>query len=130
MRIGDTERAVADLETALRLDPVGPFRVVQIGFLGQARLQQGRFSDATPLLRESLQELENPRCYALLAACLGHLGRAGEAKAALARYHDLTDQPVVEAGRLFMSDPAQLQLFLDGVALAEGQAPAEGLQPT
>ena len=122
LRIGDTDRAVAHLETALRLDPVGPFRVVQIGFLGQARLQQGRFSDAVPLLRESLQELENARCYAFLAACLGHLGRAAEAKAALARYHDLTDQPVVETARLFMSDPAQLQLVLDGVALAEGKS--------
>ena len=120
LRIGDTERAVADLETALRLDPVGPFRAVQIGFLGQARLQQGRFGDAVTLLRESLQELENARCYAFLAACLGHLGRAGEAKVALARYHDLTDQPVVETARLFMSDPAQLQLVVDGVAVAVG----------
>ena len=125
LRIGDTEQAIAHLETALRLDPMGPFRVVQIGFIGQARLQQGRFSDAVPLLRESLQEQENARCFAFLAACLGHLGRAGEAKAALARYRDLTDQPVVETARLFMSDPAQLQLFLDGIALAEGNSVAE-----
>ena len=49
LRFGDPERAVAHLETALRLDPIGPFRRVQIGFLGQARLQQGRFSEAVTL---------------------------------------------------------------------------------
>jgi adenylate cyclase len=124
LRIGDTERGVAHLETALRLDPFGPFRAVQIGFLGQARFQQGRFSDAVTLLRESLHELENARAYALLAACLGHLSRVGEAKSALGRYHALTDRAVGETARLFMNDPAQLELFLDGVALAEGKSPA------
>ena len=124
LRIGDTERGVAHLETALRLDPIGPFRAVQIGFLGQARLQQGRFGEAVTLLRECLQELENARCHALLAACFGHLGRGGDAKSALARYHALTDRPISETARLFMNDPAQRQLFLDGVARAEGGSPA------
>ena len=59
----------------------------------------------------------------LLAACCGHLNRRDDAKQALARYHALTEQPVGETARLFMNDPAQLQLLLDGIALAESKSP-------
>ena len=117
---GRPDLAIGHIETSIRLDPVSPNLDFQLNFLGQAYFLQGRFAEAVGLLRETADQSENPQRHAFLAACLGHLGQASDAMAALATYRALTALPIGDAGRAVIFDPAQLKLFLDGIALAEG----------
>ncbi len=118
---GQTELGMEHLETAMRLNPMGPNRANLMGFMGMGRFQQGRFSEAVPLLREQVQQTDSPRGYAFLAASLGHLGQVEEAKGALARYRALSPQPIEVFASTFMDDPIHIGLFLDGIALAEAE---------
>ena len=123
LRIGRLDLAIDHTERAMRLDPMSPERPLEIGFIGEARFQQGRFSDAIGPLREADRHMDTPYSLAVLAACLGQLGQIREAQAALARYCILTSQPIAEMAGAYMRDPAHLKLFLDGIALAEGGGP-------
>ncbi|HEY2752735.1 TIR domain-containing protein [Phenylobacterium sp.] len=126
VRIGETDLAVAHLETAMRLDPIGPDLPNQIGFMAWARFQQGRFAEAIALAKEFVRQKDHPRGYAFLAASYGHLGQTDAGREALDRYRGLAHQPVEAFARSFILNPAGLQLFLDGIALAEGgRQPAE-----
>jgi adenylate cyclase len=124
VRAGETD-AIENLRTALRLDPMGPMQPHTIGFIGWALFQQGRFSEAVPLLKEHAQHVGAPTPQAFLAAAYGHLGQAGEAQAALARYRALSPQPLDAFAANWFHDPAQRKLFLDGIALAEGKSRAD-----
>ena len=126
VRAGETDAAIEDLRTALRLDPLGPLQPAAIGFIGRALFQQGRFSEAVPLLKEHAQHVDAPMPQAFLAAAYGHLGQAGEAQAALARYRALSPQTLDAFAANWLRDPAQRKLFLDGIALAEGKTPSDG----
>jgi adenylate cyclase len=122
LRLGDADVAVEHLETAMRLDPVGPDRASHVGNLAQARFQQGRFPEAVALLKEAGQARENPSFQAYLAASYGQLGLATEAAAALQRYQELSRQPIKVFARTFVRKPAALKLFLQGIAVAEGKS--------
>lgn len=115
---GETEIAIEHFETAMRLDPAGPNRPVNLLFLALANLFTGRFDAAVALVKERNQYSESPGGYAVLAACHGHLGQAGPALDAIARYHDLTPQPIDGLVQQFI-DPAQRKVLQDGIALAE-----------
>ena len=125
-RAGETDAAIEDLRTALRLDPLGPQQPATMGFIGRALFQQGRFSEAVPLLKEHAQHVDAPMPQAFLAAAYGHLTQSGEAQAALARYRALSPQTLDAFAANWLRDPAQRKLFLDGIALAEDGAPASG----
>ena len=58
---------------------------------------------------------------AVLVAGHGHLGQKSEAQSALARYHELTPLPIEDAVLGFLKNPAQIELFRQGVALAVGR---------
>jgi adenylate cyclase len=124
VRAGDTDTAIENLRTALRLDPLGPWQPHTLGFIGRALFQQGRFREAVPLLKEFAQHVDAPAPQAFLAASYGHLAQASEAQAALARYRALSPQTLGAFAANQLRDPAQRKLFLDGIALAEGKSPA------
>jgi predicted Zn-dependent protease len=124
MRAGDPDLAVEHLEMARRLDPVGPDHVAYLSMLGMARLYQGRFAEAVALEKEVTQQNHAGLPYAVLAASEAHLGHAEAARAALARYRNLTNVPIEDYVRGYSRDPAQRKTFLDGIALAEGKTPA------
>ena len=126
VRAGETDAAIENLRTALRLDPLGPMQPHAIGFIGRALFQQGRFSEALPLLKEFAQQVDAPAPQAFLAAAYGHLAQASEAQAALARFRALSPQTLDAFAVIWLRDPAQRKLFLDGIALAEGNGPADG----
>ncbi len=121
VRAGETDAAIENLRTALRLDPLGPMQPHTMGFIGRALFQQGRFSEAVPLLKEHAQHVDAPLPQAFLAAAYGHLAQASEAQAALALYRALTPQTLDAFAANWVRDPAQRKLFLDGIALAEGR---------
>jgi len=122
LRIGETDLGIEHIETAGRLDPMGPNRSPQTMFMAMARFEQRRFPEAEALLRDYHHQRETPFSYALLAATHGHLGQTAAALEALDRYRHLTPLPVDEIARGFFYDPSHLQLFMDGIALAEGKA--------
>ena len=123
-RAGETDAAIENLRTALRLDPLGPQQPNATGFIGLALFQRGRFSEAVPLLKEMAQHVDAPMPQAFLAAAYGHLAQASEAQAALARYRALSSQTLDAFAANQLRDLAQRKLFLDGIALAEGTAAA------
>ncbi|HXQ10313.1 MAG TPA: hypothetical protein VN805_04855, partial [Caulobacteraceae bacterium] len=118
----DLDLAAEHIETAMRLDPIGSNRASQIFAMGMVRFSQQRFSEAASLLKEYAQGTDNPTGYALLAATYGHLGRIDEAKSALARHRELTSRPLE---RVSLGDPKGHELYLDGIAMAEGKTPPD-----
>ena len=126
LQAGDADGAVENFETVDRLDPLAPTHTYRFAFMGQARFQQRRFSEASPLLKEVVQHVDSPHAYGFLAASYGHLGQTAAAQEALARLQALAPQPIDAFARTFMDDPTDVKLFLDGIALAEGKAPADG----
>lgn len=117
-QLGQADLAAEHFETALRLDPLSALRHWALTGLGVARLMQGQMSEAIALLRESAQLCAgSPMNYAILAACLGHLGQIAEARDALARFEAASG---VTAERWVRW--AELNDFvLTGIALAEGK---------
>jgi cytochrome c-type biogenesis protein CcmH/NrfG len=122
----DLDLAVEHLETSIRLNPVGPDRSGAMLFMAMARFQQHRFDDAIALANELFEQFENPTGCAVLAAAYGHLGQTRAAAAALANYRRLSPQSIEVFARSVWQQDAQLQLFLDGIALAEADAGEAG----
>ncbi|HXQ13330.1 MAG TPA: TIR domain-containing protein [Caulobacteraceae bacterium] len=125
VRAGGTDAAIENFRTALRLDPLGPLQPSAMGGIGRALFQQGRFSEAVPLLKEHAQHVDAPLPQAFLAASYGHLAQSGEAQGALAHYRALSSQPLDAFAANWVRDPAQRKLFLDGIAMAEGKMPPD-----
>jgi adenylate cyclase len=120
---GEPERAIADFQVALRLDPLNErIRTGVDHYTGFARFQQRRFNEAAALLNQAAAELNAPMTWAALAATLGHLGDIENAREALARHRaqagDTVVLPPLLGGRAEFR-----QLFEDGMAIAEGRAP-------
>jgi adenylate cyclase len=115
VRIGETDLAVEHLETAMRLDPIGPDRPNQIGFMSWARFQQRRFEEAITLGKEFVRLKDHPRGYAFLASSYGHIGDRAAQRAALQQYNALADRSVESFAETFILDPANRALFLEGV---------------
>ncbi len=126
LRAGLFELSIAHTETAIRLDPTHADRPLGVGFVGEALFQQRRFREALGPLREAAQLMDTSYSLALFAACLGQCGLLSEAQSALRRYRAITSQPTSDMARTYMRDPDQRQLFLEGIALAEGPP----LEPT
>jgi adenylate cyclase len=123
---GHSDLAVEHLTKSMQLDPLSPYRPAQLSWLGAARFEQERFSDAAPLLREAAQLMPAvSSSHALLAACYGHLGNRAAAGDALARFRSLTDTPIEVFGERTFRNPAHRRLLLDGLANAEAGTAAD-----
>jgi TolB-like protein/tetratricopeptide (TPR) repeat protein len=128
VRVGNegVDLAIEHIQTALRLDPLGPDRAVWTGWIGIARFQQGRFQEAAANLREWTQAADVYIAHGFLAASYGHLGQIGAAKEALEDYRRTTLRPITELASSF-PDQTLRRLFKEGIDLAEGRsAPASG----
>jgi len=121
---GETDAAIEHFEAAMRLDPAGANRPAHLFYLAQANLFSRRFGEAAALIRERNQYTESPGAYLILAASCGHLGQSGPALEALACYRALTPLTIETLVQVFI-DPEQRKLILDGIAMAEGKAPAD-----
>jgi adenylate cyclase len=110
--------AVEHLRTAMRLNPVGPEHYGAVLFLAMARFQQRRYEEAVALANELYQHAENPTGFAILAASLGHLGQAPEAREALANYVRLSGRSIEDYAVAVWPRDDHRSLFLDGIAAA------------
>ncbi len=114
--------AVEHFETALRLDPLSALRHWNLNGLGTARMFQQRYAEAVPLFREAIQlRSEAAINYAMLASCLGHLRQTTAAREALGRFESISGASVREWARWTRAEAP----FLEGIALAEAEAPSE-----
>jgi tetratricopeptide (TPR) repeat protein len=123
---GETDRAVEQLETSMRLDPLGPNRPRQLVCLGGARFAQGRYSDAVTLLKEAVHQWEIPGALVMLAAAYAHLGDFGAARATLDRCSVISPMTLDVLARSVMRAQGPLEQLLDVIALTEGRSPRRG----
>jgi adenylate cyclase len=121
---GDPDLAIADSQTALRLDPLSDrIRLATATIIGIARFQQGRFAESSALLREASVSAFPPTGWLTLAAALGQLGDVENARQALARYHGQAGGGAVSPPSMLAVRPEYRKMFEDGIAIAEGRAP-------
>ena len=119
---GDSEAAIEHLETAIRLDPQSFVTDTSRTWIAVARFEQHRFEEALALLRDSAYRF--PLRYAVEAALNAYLGHMREAHEALSHYNAASSRPIEEIADAWFRREAHRKLFLDGVDLAEGQAPS------
>lgn len=82
---GRTEEGISQMERSLQLNPRDPNRFVYMGYLARAYVRLGDHETAANRAREMVRlRPDHADAYYRLAICLGHLGRAEEARAALA----------------------------------------------
>jgi adenylate cyclase len=120
---GDVALAIEHLETASRLDPIGPDRPARMLFVAMARFQQRRYAEAAAIATELFQHFNNPTGCVILAASYGFLGRPQEARAAMARFESLSPLTIEAIAPAIWRTDAHLRLFLEGIALAKGPGP-------
>jgi adenylate cyclase len=120
----DLELAIEHLDTASRLDPIGPDRPARLLFSAMARFQQRRFTDAAALANEVIQHFSNPTGAAILAASYGFLGRPDDARVALARYESLSPMTIEALAPAIWKNERHVKLFLDGISVTKGQSSA------
>jgi tetratricopeptide (TPR) repeat protein len=126
-RIGRIAEASELIERSMRLDPLSPFRPLQLWSLGWLRLDQARHGEAVVLLSESAQL--NPDfvpLYPVLAASQALQGDRLAARANLATFRDLTGLTAGDWARATHLSGEVLR----GLALAEdGAGPSASYPP-
>jgi adenylate cyclase len=123
--IGQFQLAVEHLEAALRLDPLSRYRSTMLCMLGIARFAQGRFGDAVSLIKQSVQLMPGfGLAYVFLAAGHGHLGETVAAREAIIRFGTLGALDIRATAGTWHHAGCR-KLLVDGIALAEGENPAE-----
>jgi TolB-like protein/DNA-binding winged helix-turn-helix (wHTH) protein/Tfp pilus assembly protein PilF len=115
-RAGQPERASEYLERSIRLDPVSAMGAFGRMYLAVCRFEQRRFEEALALFASTSRRM--PISHAILAALYGHLGRTGEAQAALTMFDSLAAGTPERFSRLWFPQEDHRRLFLDGIELA------------
>jgi Flp pilus assembly protein TadD len=88
--IGKTPEGIAQMVRSLQLNPRDPSRFNYMGYLARAHITLGEYETALQWARKAVQlRPDQPGIHFRLAICLGHHGRADEAKAALAECEQL-----------------------------------------
>jgi adenylate cyclase len=115
--------AAEQIQTAMRLDPMGPNRMMHAFFLGIARFWQGRFDETVALISEYARQTGSPAAEVYLAASHGHLRQAVAAQAALRRFRG---RSAISIESFLKRLPEDWGLVREGVALAESVGPTGG----
>jgi len=78
---GRADEAEALVSEAVRLSPRDPLMYMWLEHVGEAKACIGEFEQALPWVRKAIDANRNfPWARFLLASCLAHLGRIGEAR--------------------------------------------------
>lgn len=115
---GDSDIAVEQMQTSMRLNPSSSDRSHQLSGMALARFGQRRFDETVRLLKEAIP-LQPSVSFnlALLAACHGHLQDARSAASALEHYDRASTIGADRRISLFRR-PDLRDLYLEGIALA------------
>ncbi len=120
IRAGAPELAAEHLENSMRLDPISTMNAVARMYLAMARFQQSRFEDALAIYQSTSHRL--PASHAVLAAIYGHLREPTLAQTALTQFESLASTTLENVAEIWFRRPDHHKLFVDGVALARGEA--------
>ncbi len=108
---GASAEGIPLLEATLRRNPRDPHNHTYYAQLGRAYINARDYAKALNLLREAVRlRPDFPNTYHLLAICLGHMGRAEEARAAARRCEELRPG--------FLARRARWSIYLDPEANA------------
>jgi len=117
---GQLDAAIEHVAASLRLSPrarVGN----SLALIGRAHFLSRRFNEAVPKLLLAIQDDPSyPEPYRSLAACYAHMGHLDEARAIVARLHEIT--PLVVPGFTQFRNREHRELLLSGLRLAAGEA--------
>lgn len=113
---GQSDRAIEDMQTSLRLSPRG--RMGQpLTVMGLAYFFEGKFDEAAAKLLSFIHD--DPgflTSYRALAACYAHMGRLEEARAIVAQLRTITSEIV--PSNLVYRNAEHRELFLSRLRLA------------
>jgi tetratricopeptide (TPR) repeat protein len=116
---GEPAAALETLDAAMRLDPHYPEIVLQ--FVADARFSLGQYAEAMSMLEQRLaRNSQSETANALLASCLGHLGRFEESRQAWARALQINPAFSVERRRrvLPFRNPEDFERRVEGIRKA------------
>jgi adenylate cyclase len=114
---GDPDRAVADIEKSVRLNPRDRLGV-QTFLIGTAHFFSHRFEQAVATLLVAAQEHPGwPSTYRFLASSYAHLGRLRDAEHAVARLRTVTTTLMPTSVEQYRK-PEYRELYLSGLRLA------------
>jgi DNA-binding SARP family transcriptional activator/Tfp pilus assembly protein PilF len=115
--VGRTVEGIMEMERSLNLNPRDPHRWAYMSFLARAHIDARQYEEALRWAQEAVQlRPDKPDQHFRLAVCLGHLGRADEAKSTLTRCERLCAGYVAKraAWRPY-ADPDRNQHFFAGL---------------
>ena len=118
---GNPEKGIAMLERGIRLSPQDPQMWMYLYTRGLAHFAAERYEASADAARQSLQHRPNfARIHLLLATSYAHLGRLGEARAALETSLRLQPGNSLNARRAALpsADPAFVERYIDGLRKA------------
>jgi tetratricopeptide (TPR) repeat protein len=128
----DPKIAIQHLEMSMRLDPIGPNRIVQLLGMGRACFFRGALSGGRVLSQGSdAASGKQSRRLFIPAVTYGRLREAGAAREALDRFRLLTPLSPADFTEIwtFGIPPQFVKLYRDGIALAEARSPGDGPIP-
>lgn len=119
---GRLEEAIAQLDIAIRLSPHDPFRWGFYSYRSLAHLFRGDFAEAVLWARKAIR-VPNAQYWAKahLVAALGHVGDAGQAKAAIGDLLQAKPEFSLAFARrrlFYLKRPDQMDLYLTGLSKA------------
>ena len=113
LRNGDPEKAAAQLEVAMRLDPISSMNGFMRTYLASARFQLRQFDEAAALFETTTYRL--PVSYLILASLHGHLGQIELGREALEQLHRTDAGSIDELATIWFPRPENRQLLFDGL---------------
>ena len=115
---GCPDSAIPLIEKAIRLSPHDPWMHEFLFNIAAAHFAAERYEEAVTFAKRSLQSRsEQPGAHRLLAASYGHLGRTGEARAALDALLRLAPDLSAAQLRVFLP-PALVERYVEGLRKA------------
>jgi tetratricopeptide (TPR) repeat protein len=119
MDAGQSDTAIAHVETSLRLSPRARVGAA-LAIIGEAHFSARQFEEAAPKLLLAMQEDPSFTVpYRHLAACYAHMGRLAEAREIITRLRAITSAVIPDASHL--RNLEHRELFLSGLRLAAGE---------
>jgi adenylate cyclase len=116
---GQPQQGLAAVETAIRLDPRGYTRAIQLLLIVIGRYYCQEYEAAVEAARQAIRAYPNyPRPYWWLAMALGQLGRSDEARGALEQAMALTPTTVDMSVRAPFRRPEDHEHMLEGLRKA------------
>ena len=113
LRNGDPEKAAAQLEVAMRLDPISSMNGYMRTYLASARFQLRQFDEALALFETTTYRL--PVSYLILASLHGHLGQVYLGREALEQLQRTDAGSIEDLARIWFPRSENRQLLFEGL---------------